>query len=68
MYRSVDLLEACCEIRKVESLKRERWETRNNEAKAEVDSDHGSIVKRTATSADAVRSQGHPEGSSALRG
>ena len=59
MYRSVDLRVACCEIRKVEPLKRklatldawvaglrrEQWKTRKNIAKVEVDRDHGGIVK-----------------------
>ena len=50
---------ACCEIRKVEPLKRklatldawvaglrrEQWKTRKNIAKVEVDRDHGGIVK-----------------------
>jgi thioredoxin-dependent adenylylsulfate APS reductase len=59
MYRSVDLRVACCEIRKVEPLKRklatldawvaglrrEQWATRKNIAKVEVDRDHGGIVK-----------------------
>ena len=59
MYRSVDLRVACCEIRKVQPLKRklatldawvaglrrEQWKTRKNIAKVEVDRDHGGIVK-----------------------
>jgi thioredoxin-dependent adenylylsulfate APS reductase len=59
MYRSVDLRVACCEIRKVEPLKRklatldawvaglrrEQWRTRKNIAKVELDRDHGGIVK-----------------------
>ena len=59
MYRSVDLRVACCEIRKVEPLKRklatldawvaglrrEQWKTRKNIAKVELDRDHGGIVK-----------------------
>jgi len=59
MYRSVDLRVACCEIRKVEPLKRklatldawvaglrrEQWRTRRNIAKVELDRDHGGIVK-----------------------
>ena len=59
MYKSVDLRVACCEIRKVEPLKRklatldawvaglrrEQWKTRRNVAKVEVDRDHGGIVK-----------------------
>ena len=59
MYRSVDLRLACCEIRKVEPLKRklatldawvaglrrEQWKTRKNIAKVELDRDHGGIVK-----------------------
>jgi thioredoxin-dependent adenylylsulfate APS reductase len=59
MYRSVDLRIACCEIRKVDPLKRklatldawvsglrrEQWRTRQNIAKVELDRDHGGIVK-----------------------
>ncbi len=59
MYRSVDLRVACCEIRKVEPLKRklatldawvaglrrEQWVSRRNIAKVELDRDHGGIVK-----------------------
>ncbi len=59
MYRSVDLRIACCEIRKVEPLKRklvtldawlsglrrEQWRTRRNIAKVELDRDHGGVVK-----------------------
>ncbi len=59
MYRSVDLRVACCEIRKVEPLKRklatldawvaglrrEQWASRKNIAKVELDRDHGGIVK-----------------------
>ena len=59
MYRSVDLRVACCEIRKVEPLKRklatldawvaglrrEQWRTRKNIAKVELDRNHGGIVK-----------------------
>ena len=59
MYRSVDLRIACCEIRKVEPLKRklrtldawvaglrrEQWASRKNVAKVELDTDHGGIVK-----------------------
>jgi thioredoxin-dependent adenylylsulfate APS reductase len=59
MYRSVDLRVACCDIRKVQPLKRklasldawvaglrrEQWKTRKNIAKVEVDRDHGGIVK-----------------------
>jgi thioredoxin-dependent adenylylsulfate APS reductase len=59
MYKSVDLRLACCEIRKVEPLKRklatldawvaglrrEQWRTRKNIAKVELDRDHGGIVK-----------------------
>ena len=59
MYRSVGLRVACCEIRKVEPLKRklatldawvaglrrEQWVSRRNIAKVELDRDHGSIVK-----------------------
>jgi len=59
MYRSVDLRLACCELRKVQPLKRklatldawvsglrrEQWRTRKNIAKVELDRDHGGIVK-----------------------
>jgi thioredoxin-dependent adenylylsulfate APS reductase len=59
MYRSVDLRVACCNIRKVEPLKRklatldawiaglrrEQWKSRTNIAKVELDRDHGGIVK-----------------------
>jgi thioredoxin-dependent adenylylsulfate APS reductase len=59
MYRDVDLRIACCELRKVEPLKRklatldawvaglrrEQWKTRRNIAKVELDRDHGGIVK-----------------------
>jgi thioredoxin-dependent adenylylsulfate APS reductase len=59
MYRSVDLRIGCCEIRKVEPLKRklatldawvaglrrEQWVSRRNIAKVELDRDHGGIVK-----------------------
>ncbi len=59
MYRSVDLRLACCEVRKVEPLKRklatldawvaglrrDQWRTRRNIAKVELDRDHGGIVK-----------------------
>ena len=59
MYRSVDLRVACCDLRKVEPLKRklatldawvaglrrEQWKTRRNIAKVELDRDHGGIVK-----------------------
>jgi thioredoxin-dependent adenylylsulfate APS reductase len=59
MYKGVDLRIACCEIRKVEPLKRklatldawiaglrrEQWKTRKNIAKVELDRDHGGIVK-----------------------
>jgi thioredoxin-dependent adenylylsulfate APS reductase len=59
MYRSVDLRVACCEIRKVQPLKRkletldawvaglrrEQWKSRRNIAKVELDRDHGGIVK-----------------------
>jgi thioredoxin-dependent adenylylsulfate APS reductase len=59
MYRSVDLRLACCELRKVQPLKRklatldawvsglrrEQWRTRRNIAKVELDRDHGGIVK-----------------------
>lgn len=59
MYRSVDLRLACCNIRKVEPLKRklatldawiaglrrEQWKSRTNIAKVELDRDHGGIVK-----------------------
>jgi thioredoxin-dependent adenylylsulfate APS reductase len=59
MYRSLDLRLACCEIRKVQPLKRklatldawvaglrrEQWKSRRNVAKVELDRDHGGIVK-----------------------
>jgi len=59
MYRSVDLRVACCEVRKVEPLKRklatldawvaglrrDQWRTRKRIAKVEHDRDHGGIVK-----------------------
>jgi thioredoxin-dependent adenylylsulfate APS reductase len=59
MYRSVDDRIRCCEIRKVEPLKRklatldawvsglrrDQWKTRKNVAKVELDHDHGGIVK-----------------------
>jgi thioredoxin-dependent adenylylsulfate APS reductase len=59
MYKSVDLRISCCEIRKVQPLKRklatldawvaglrrEQWRTRKNIAKVELDRDHGGIVK-----------------------
>jgi thioredoxin-dependent adenylylsulfate APS reductase len=59
MYRSVDLRLRCCEVRKVEPLKRklttldawvtglrrEQWRSRGNVAKVELDRDHGGIVK-----------------------
>ena len=59
MYESVDLRLRCCEIRKVEPLKRklatldawvaglrrEQWRSRKNIAKVELDRDHGGIVK-----------------------
>jgi phosphoadenylyl-sulfate reductase (thioredoxin) len=59
MHRSVDLRIRCCEIRKVEPLKRklatldawvaglrrEQWRSRKNIAKVELDRDHGGIVK-----------------------
>ena len=59
MYRSVDLRIACCNIRKVEPLKRklatldawiaglrrEQWVSRRNIAKVELDREHGNIVK-----------------------
>jgi phosphoadenosine phosphosulfate reductase len=59
MYGSVDLRLRCCEIRKVEPLKRklatldawvaglrrEQWRSRKNIAKVELDRDHGGIVK-----------------------
>jgi thioredoxin-dependent adenylylsulfate APS reductase len=59
MYRGVELRVACCEIRKVDPLKRklatldawvaglrrEQWKTRRNIAKVELDRDHGGIVK-----------------------
>jgi ferredoxin-nitrite reductase len=59
MYRSVDLRLACCNVRKVEPLKRklvtldawiaglrrEQWVSRRNIAKVELDREHGNIVK-----------------------
>lgn len=59
MYRSVELRLQCCELRKVEPLKRklatldawvtglrrEQWRSRQNVAKVELDRDHGAIVK-----------------------
>jgi thioredoxin-dependent adenylylsulfate APS reductase len=59
MYRSVDDRVQCCEIRKVDPLKRklatldawvsglrrDQWKTRKNVAKVELDRDHGGIVK-----------------------
>ena len=59
MYRGVDLRLSCCEVRKVEPLKRklstlqawvtglrrEQWKSRHNIAKVELDCDHGGIVK-----------------------
>ncbi len=59
MYRSLDLRLECCEVRKVEPLKRklatldawvaglrrEQWRTRRSIAKVEFDRDHGGIVK-----------------------
>ena len=59
MYRSVDDRVRCCEIRKVEPLKRklatldawvsglrrDQWKTRKNVAKVELDRDHGGILK-----------------------
>jgi thioredoxin-dependent adenylylsulfate APS reductase len=59
MYRSVDLRLTCCNIRKVEPLKRklatldawvaglrrEQWASRRNIAKVELDREHGNIVK-----------------------
>lgn len=59
MYRSVDLRVSCCEVRKVEplrrklatldawvtGLRREQWRSRRNVAKVELDREHGGIVK-----------------------
>ena len=59
MYRSVDDRVRCCEVRKVEPLKRklatldawvsglrrDQWKTRKNVAKVELDRDHGGVVK-----------------------
>lgn len=59
MHRSVDLRIRCCELRKVEplrrklatldawiaGLRREQWVSRRNIAKVELDRDHGGIVK-----------------------
>jgi thioredoxin-dependent adenylylsulfate APS reductase len=59
MYRSLELRLACCNVRKVEPLKRklatldawvaglrrEQWKSRRNIAKVELDREHGGIVK-----------------------
>jgi len=59
MYKALDLRLACCNIRKVEPLKRklatldawiaglrrEQWKSRRNIAKVELDREHGGIVK-----------------------
>jgi thioredoxin-dependent adenylylsulfate APS reductase len=59
MYRSVDLRIRCCELRKVDplrrklstldawvaGLRREQWASRRNIAKVELDREHGGIVK-----------------------
>jgi thioredoxin-dependent adenylylsulfate APS reductase len=59
MYRSVEDRLSCCELRKVEPLKRklatldawvsglrrEQWKSRRNIAKVELDREHGGIVK-----------------------
>jgi thioredoxin-dependent adenylylsulfate APS reductase len=59
MYRSVEDRLSCCELRKVEPLKRklatldawvsglrrEQWKSRRNIAKVELDRDHGGVVK-----------------------
>jgi thioredoxin-dependent adenylylsulfate APS reductase len=59
MYRSVDDRVRCCEIRKVEPMKRklatldawvsglrrDQWKTRKAVAKVELDRDHGDVVK-----------------------
>jgi thioredoxin-dependent adenylylsulfate APS reductase len=59
MYDSVDLRLRCCEVRKVQPLKRklttldawvaglrrEQWRSRRNIAKVELDREHGGIVK-----------------------
>jgi phosphoadenylyl-sulfate reductase (thioredoxin) len=59
MYRSTDLRTSCCDIRKVQPLKRklltldawiaglrrEQWVSRRNIAKVELDREHGGIVK-----------------------
>ncbi len=59
MYSSVDLRLACCNLRKVEplrrklatldawvaGLRREQWASRRNVAKVEMDQEHGGIVK-----------------------
>ena len=59
MYRSVEDRLSCCEVRKVEPLKRklstldawvsglrrEQWKSRRNIAKVELDRDHSGIVK-----------------------
>jgi thioredoxin-dependent adenylylsulfate APS reductase len=59
MYRAVDQRIRCCEVRKVEPLKRklatldawisglrrDQWKTRTSVAKVELDRDHGGVVK-----------------------
>jgi thioredoxin-dependent adenylylsulfate APS reductase len=59
MYRDVELRLRCCQVRKVEPLKRklatldawvaglrrEQWRSRRNIAKVELDREHGGIVK-----------------------
>lgn len=59
MYRSVELRTRCCDVRKVQPLKRklatldawvtglrrEQWASRRNIAKVELDREHGGIVK-----------------------
>jgi thioredoxin-dependent adenylylsulfate APS reductase len=59
MYRGVDQRIRCCEVRKVEPLKRklatldawisglrrDQWKTRTRVAKVELDRDHGGVVK-----------------------
>jgi phosphoadenylyl-sulfate reductase (thioredoxin) len=59
MYRGVDLRLACCELRKVQplrrklatldawiaGLRREQWKSRSAITKVELDRDHGGIVK-----------------------
>lgn len=59
MYRSVDLRLRCCDVRKVEPLKRklatldawvtglrrDQWKSRSKVQRVEIDTDHGGVVK-----------------------